>query len=122
MEDTMSKRFIAARGARGGYLQGYVNLGYADIVKMFGEPNGIGCDKVSTEWQIKDTRTGKFFRLYDYKETELYDPSLPSVASFRARDVYEWHIGCEDMSPRDVANLEQFFAQKMGRPVKVYAC
>lgn len=73
-------------------LQGYTQpLTYDQLVKLFGEPNheGDGC-KVSTEWVLSDGETT--ISLYDYKETNLYNSSYPSVEEFR-KQAYEWHIG-----------------------------
>lgn len=47
--------------------------------------------KVSKEWGF--TKEDKVFRLYDWKETSLYDGSLPSVESFWTSDRVTLHIG-----------------------------
>lgn len=80
-------------------LQGYVTASYSKLVEMFGQPaDGDGC-KVSTEWAFTD-ESGNAVTLYDYKQTSMYDDGLPSVAEFRARSAYEWHIGAKS---RDIA-------------------
>ena len=75
-----------------GGLRGYYSCSYKDLETAFGTPP-VGVDgKVSTEWKFKDEE-GKVWSVYDYKETNLYDPSLQSVAEFREWVDYSWHIG-----------------------------
>lgn len=79
----------------GGSLAGYISASYKDLVALFGPPNSEGDGyKVSTEWRL--VFKGHHFRLYDYKDTELYDRSQPSVEEFRSFDSYEWHVGAEN--------------------------
>lgn len=101
----------------GGCLIGYVTLSYKELVKIFGKPNG-GTDgyKVSTSWDIIDTVTGNVIELYDYKETKQYDSHLQSVAAFRKRDSYDWHIGGSKFDP---AALSIFLSSKLPRSVAV---
>lgn len=75
-------------------LRGYVTASYAQLRDLFGEPPAPVdvAGKVSTEWTFVDD-LDKVYTVYDYKETALYDSSLPSVAAFRALPHYDWHIG-----------------------------
>lgn len=77
-------------------LQTYVTGPYADLVRVFGEPNSdVDGYKVSTEWVLRNTQTNEVVTLYDYKQTNLYDGDYPSVAEFRAQPYYAWHVGAE---------------------------
>lgn len=108
-------RFITTDEA-GGYSIGEVECSYADLVKVFGEPNGEGDGyKVSTSWCVQDTETGESVEIYDYKETSLYSPGYPSVEAFRARPSYEWHIGGTNETRREpqvVTALRAFINSK----------
>jgi hypothetical protein len=75
----------------GGHLVGYFTCSYAHLVKLFGEPHSSDGYKVSSEWWVTDGQN--YYSIYDYKETSMYDGSLPSVEEFRALPQYEWHIG-----------------------------
>jgi hypothetical protein len=79
----------------GSSLQTEVIVSYAELVAAFGEPSEADGYKVSSEWTFTSER-GEVVSLYDYKETALYDASLPSVESFRARPSYSWHVGAKD--------------------------
>lgn len=85
-----------------GWLCGEITAPYSKLVELLGEPN-VESDgyKVSTEWSLV-LEDGTDFRLYDYKETSLYDEGLPTVDEFRALPAYSWHIGAalENGSPR----------------------
>lgn len=72
-------------------LIGYMTASYKDLHRVLGPPNVEAGDKVSTEWAVK--YKGYAFTIYDYKETNIYDRSLPSVRKFRSLPSYEWHIG-----------------------------
>ena len=105
-------RFISVKSGGGGSLVGYITCSYADLVRTFGEPTESDGYKVSSEWTIKDTRTGQVFHIYDYKETELYSRGLPTVAKFRAQPSYEWHLG--GMAKVDVDALRAFIQERSG--------
>jgi len=78
-------------------LIGYVDASYADLVAALGEPvSSCSVDyKVTTEWLLED-ENGDPVTLYDYKQTSLYDPRLPSVEEFRTKPRHRWHIGGND--------------------------
>ncbi len=79
----------------GSHLLGYIRASYDDLVEMFGEPNGVMCDKVWNSWDIEFeiyTKTGEvedivYCNLYDWKEAD---------AEVSKRDEYDWHIGGVD--------------------------
>jgi len=111
-------RFVRHVGDNGGgSLIGYVLMSYADLVKVFGKPNGYSGDKVSTSWMIEDTVTGNVFEIYDYKETNLYERGMQSVAGFRKRPSYDWHLGGTKLHKQA---LSRFLNEKLGQ-VGIYA-
>ena len=112
-------RFVPAGNATHAYgaLIGYIECSYAQLVDVFGVPNGDTDDyKVSTSFLVRDTAAGVTIEIYDYKATNLYDKSAPSVAQFRAEPKYRWHIG--GMSA-DIASLAQFIHEKTAQPCLV---
>lgn len=79
-------------------LRDYVTVSYSRLAELFGEPLDAGSSdgRVSSEWIFSDDLD--VCTLYDYKETELYDCSLPTVEEFRAMPEYEWHIGAKSVN------------------------
>lgn len=68
--------------------------GYSELVDIFGEPNDPGDGrKISTRW-ILEYQDGRIVTIYDYIQTNLFNPNLESVESFRRKPKYNWHIGC----------------------------
>jgi len=80
--------------AYGTSLIGEYCASYTALRAVLGAPNSPrgGDGKTSTEWIVRDN-FGGVYTIYDYKETNLYSPDLPSVRKFRQRPVYDWHIG-----------------------------
>jgi len=76
-----------------GWFEGTYYASYEDLFAILGEPSKGDSYKVSTEWIIRDNNNGDVWSLYDYKETNRYDLSLPSVESFRKKSSHGWHIG-----------------------------
>lgn len=95
-------------------LQHYVEASYKDLVALLGEPSDSDGYKVSTEWNLTHEESGEPIALYDYKETHLYDPDLPSVEKFRALDSYEWHIGArsKQVARNFAAALEEAISKR----------
>ena len=89
-------------------LAGYITTSYAKLEAAFGPPTrgpeGSGDGKVSTEWVFL-FRNDVQVTIYDYKETDAYDSSLPAVEEFRARPEYKWHISAPDGSTLTAAAL-----------------
>lgn len=68
---------------------------FSSLCKLLGPPTGGDGEKVSTEWTMQNP-AGDVVSVYDYKDTNIYDPDLPSVEDFRKETEngnYEWHIG-----------------------------
>jgi hypothetical protein len=76
----------------GTHLQTTFTASYADLCSVLGEHLEGDGYKMSTEWVFKNT-SGEVVTLYDWKETEMYDESLPSVSEFRRQRSATWHIG-----------------------------
>ena len=89
----MTKRFLPTKRTEGGNLLGYITCSYATLVRAFGEPTKSDGYKTSSEWSIIDVFTGRTLSIYDYKQTNMYDSSCPSVQTFREQPSAEWHIG-----------------------------
>ena len=73
-------------------LIGEVSTSYKKLVELFWEPTDWEGYKVSTQWHLKYLPRNIDFYIYDYKETELYDSSYPTVDEFRKQGNYMWHI------------------------------
>lgn len=85
-------------------LQTYFTASYARLVELFGPPAESDGYKVSGEWVFtSDPITGRreTFTIYDYRETELYASSLPTIEEFRAQPSYDWHIGGKNKESAD---------------------
>lgn len=104
-------------------LRGYFEIGYADLVKEFGEPHysGVEGDKISTQWTFTSDDKKIAISLYDYKDTNLYDDSLPSVEEFRSMKSFEWHVGAKSESDANLfkAFLSGIFKRRVGRRLVV---
>lgn len=114
---SVKERFVPTASSGSGSLIGYVSLNFCELLDVFGPPRCGDDYKVSTEWLVEDTDTGRVFSLYDYKETELYCADLPSVDDFRKQPDYRWHIG-GDGRFFDERSFDEFMSQKLGRVVK----
>ena len=117
-----NQRFIRVsyeESPNGGSFMGTINCSYKTIVAAFGEPSDSDGHKVSSEWYIKDTVTGTYFSLYDYKETNLYDSDNPTVLEFRAQESYDWHIGCSRKIDEDA--LKEFLDMYKDKPAPITA-
>ena len=95
------------------FLMGYYTVSYSELVKVFGQPDEdsmcVGY-KISTRWELK-TDGGKFFELYDYKKTNLYNEGLPSVEKFRKKLSYTWHISC--LYESDLESIKLYLDKKL---------
>lgn len=63
-------------------LKGHILVRYRDLENLFGKPDTEDEYKVSGCWVFTDN-DGNVVTLYDWKKTNLYDESLPSVSEFR---------------------------------------
>lgn len=101
---------VSTKDPSGTSLMGYIAGSFSELVEIFGQPNGEGDEyKVSTEWILEDSETGDIATIYDYKYTALYDPSYPSVKTFREMKTYDWHIGAtnEETAKRLIKQLSK---------------
>ena len=89
----------------GGWLQGYINVNYSELVSAFGNPSyfGSGDGKVQAEWQLNINGTG--VTIYDWKE------GGKPVQSIR-----EWHIGGTSEAAAEMAKgaLEAYRHSRSG--------
>ena len=91
-------------------LQSYVDTNYADLHKLFGEPQGCDGYKVSGEWTFVDPK-GNVVTLYDWKSTSLYDSDYPSIETFRASPRATFNIGGN--SPEAAINFSNWLHTKL---------
>ena len=90
---------------------------FTELQILFGPPaEGDQC-KVSTEWTFKSE--GKFFSIYDWKSTDLYDDNLPSVEDLRSLPSHDWHIGAVD---KESAQRFKNWVEKKLDSVVVFSC
>jgi hypothetical protein len=101
-------RFTSVNRLAGGARVGTLTCSYADLVKVFGPPGNCDGDKTSTEWCIKDAKTGQLIAVYDYQEVDASDTD--EVDEFRARDQYDWHLSCATWP--DIEALTQFVKER----------
>jgi hypothetical protein len=87
----------------GGWLQGYINVNYSELVSAFGNPSyfSSGACKAQAEWQLNINGTG--VTIYDWKE------GGKPVQSIR-----EWHIGGTSKDAVELVHgaLEAFRAER----------
>lgn len=62
--------------------QAELHTTFAELLALFGMPEESDGHKSSGDW-IFESNKGDVFTIYDWKATNLYDPSLPSVDEFR---------------------------------------
>lgn len=110
-------RFTATgRSPRTGGCDGYLELSYAELVSVFGRPNGRNDSyKTSTNWFIEEGATGGTLEVFDYKETVLYSRRMLTVAGFRRRPSYDWHVGVS--RPGLLDDLAEYLSERLGRTV-----
>ncbi len=96
----------------GTHLQGYISVGYEDLVKTFGEPFYGDGYKSDAEWSIC-FEDGTRATIYNYKNGKNYcgDNGLET------HRINEWHIGGFDNKAVErvlevvgAVNLTEFFA------------
>lgn len=64
-------------------LLGRITCSYKHLAHAFGEPQMADEYKVSGEWTFFDFETETTIKVYDWKQTCLYEIDLPSVKDFR---------------------------------------
>jgi hypothetical protein len=81
-------------------LQGYVNVTYATLKKVFGKEHGDGDGyKVDAEWMLQFS-DGVVATIYNYKDGKNYCGRSGLAKS----KITDWHVGGN--SARAVANVE----------------
>ena len=76
-------------GFESSWLQGEIDVSYADLVKVFGKEHSDGDGyKVQAEWNLKFS-DGTYATIYDWKQGKNYCGSS-GISKTRVR---EWHIG-----------------------------
>lgn len=79
-------------------LQGSFTTSYKKLKALLGEPvDEADGYKVSTQWTLVSPK-GEVATIYDWKETNLYDPDYQSVEELRSHPSVEWHIGAHTKS------------------------
>jgi len=66
----------------GTFKQAELHTTFPELLALFGMPEESDGHKSSGDW-IFESNKGDVFTIYDWKSTNLYDPSLPSVDTFR---------------------------------------
>lgn len=68
--------------SNGTYLVGWIKATYVELAELFGEAEETDEYKISGHWRFAD-EDGNVFTVYDWKKTNLYSLSAPSVKEFR---------------------------------------
>lgn len=101
--------------ANGTSLLEYINITYAELCDLFGEPLGPSSDnKVAAEWHVSLYEQGSdwtgpedaFVTIYNYKDGRNYDPQN----GLNVQDITSWHVGGK--SPIHAHILEEFIGQQ----------
>ena len=92
------KRVESANMA-GSSCQGTIFASIRELTELFGAYTDAVTEdsdgKVTTQWTFKFGRN--YFEIYDYKQTALYSPDLPSLKDFRAdQNIFvDWSVGAK---------------------------
>jgi len=95
--DTITFRAAEERSSRvtGTSLLGYVNVSYATLVELFGDPfTGDDVDgyKTDAEWHVEIDKGNKdtgFVAIYNYKDGKNY----LGADGLNVADITDWHVG-----------------------------
>lgn len=85
----------------GGSLQGEIEATYADLVTLFGPPNGGDGYKVDAEWNLLFD-DGTVANIYNYKDGINYNGAEEGTPT---QKITNWHIGGQ--SPKAVLYVRQ---------------
>lgn len=78
----------------GTHLQGFVTIGFQELIKLFGDPQLDG-DKSQVEWWIEK----------DGVVATIYDHSMPEgVFTQDVRHITNWHVGGFDSKALNLVN------------------
>lgn len=84
------EQFTGELNSSGTCFQGYFDVSYKELKKIFGEPNGDGGYKTDAQWVIQ-TPSG-VATIYNYKDGKSY---LGTKGTPKTK-ITEWHIGGAD--------------------------
>ena len=95
--DTITFKAAEERSRRvtGTSLLGYVNVSYATLVELFGDPfTGDDVDgyKTDAEWHVEIDKGNKdtgFVAIYNYKDGKNY----LGADGLNVADITDWHVG-----------------------------
>ncbi len=73
----------------GTHLQGHINISFAELVKILGNPQEKNGEKVDAEWYVLSLDSKTTATVYNYKTGKNYlgDDGLET------KDIIEWNIG-----------------------------
>lgn len=87
----MKFEMVDGSNANGTCLQGYVDVSYARLVKVFGKPNCKGDEyKTDAEWCVK-FEDGTIATIYNYKDGKNYN----GPSGTPTKNIRDWHVGGE---------------------------
>jgi len=95
-------------------LIGYVDVTYAKLVEVFGEPNAEGCDKSDAEWAVEFV-DGTIATIYNYKDGVNYR----GINGKEVEDITDWHVGGRARSSNAALELVAKVLGVKGRPWNV---
>ena len=81
----------------GTHFQGYIDITYDKLVKIFGEPTSGDEYKVDAEWLI-EFKNGIVATIYNYKDGKNYNGN----SGLEKEDITNWHIGGYDQKAVDL--------------------
>jgi len=82
-------KFKKAKSVQNTFLQGYIEVPYEKLVKVFGPPEEGDGYKTQVEWRI-EFEDGTIATIYDYKMSKEY---LGPDEGLEPEEITEWHIG-----------------------------
>ena len=96
-EDLVVFKATDPEKSSGTSLSGEVTTSYKRLVKLFGKPEDYTQDgyKVAFTWVVEDDK-GRVGTIYDWKVTNMYDPSGITPAALKKLTSYDWHIGSSE--------------------------
>ncbi len=93
----------------GGSYKGALDISYAELVELFGEPNTSGdAYKVDAQWSLDFD--GHYISIYNYKDGKNYLGS----DGLDIEDIRDWHIGGQDKEKANefIKLVEKTISQK----------
>ena len=100
------KKFKSNKNASidGTSLKGYLqDISFEKLVEVFGKPVQGDDYKVAFEWVVQ-SECGEILTIYPWKNTDMYDDSLPSVSEMKKTNT-EWNVGGHKNLVEDLNNF-----------------